>query len=84
MGFLGYSARPWLVLGLWLALSPFWIQRESLWIDEAVSAVVTLAPSIGGVWQEIARINATEMHLPAYHYYLWGVAQLFGRPRKLT
>lgn len=78
MGFLGYSARPWLVLGLWLALSPFWIQRESLWIDEAVSAVVTLAPSIGGVWQEIARINATEMHLPAYHYYLWGVAQLFG------
>lgn len=74
----GPAARPWVVLAVWLALSPFWIQRESLWIDEAVSAVVILAPSLDQVWSEISRINATEMHLPAYHYYLWGVAHWVG------
>jgi succinate dehydrogenase hydrophobic anchor subunit len=78
MVFWGSAARPWVVLAVWLALSPFWIQRESLWIDEAVSAVVVLAPSLDQVWPEISRINATEMHLPAYHYYLWGVAHWVG------
>jgi len=73
-----HSFRPWWILALWLALAPFWIQKESLWIDEAVSAIVTLSPSLGGVWSEISRIHATEMHLPAYHYYLWLVARGWG------
>ena len=78
MRFPGHDHQPWWILGLWLTLSPFWIQKESLWIDEAVSAVVTLAPCPSGVWPEISRIHATEMHLPAYHYYLWGVSRWFG------
>jgi len=78
MRFSGGAFRPWWILALWLALAPFWIQTDSLWIDEAVSAVVTLSPSFGGVWSEISRIHATEMHLPAYHYYLWGVSRGLG------
>jgi len=59
-------------------LSPFWIQRESLWIDEAGSAVKTLASTPAGVWQELLAEKNSNLHLPVYHYYLWACSKLFG------
>ena len=69
---------PWLILATWLALSPFWIQKESLWIDEAGSAIKAMASSPQGVWGELCLEKNSNMHLPAYHFYLWGAAQLLG------
>ena len=69
---------PWLILATWLALSPFWIQKESLWIDEAGSAIKAMASSPQGVWEELCLEKNSNMHLPAYHFYLWGAVQLLG------
>lgn len=69
---------PWLILAAWLGLTPIWIQGESLWIDEAGSAVKALADSPGEVWKELWQERNSNLHLPAYHYYLWGAAHLWG------
>ena len=80
MGTLKFRAAcgPWVILSVWLALTPFWIQRESLWMDEAGSAVKAMAESPGGVWQELIQEKNSNLHLPAYHYYLWAVARILG------
>ena len=70
---------PWFLISLWLFSAFFWIERESLWIDEAGSAVKTLPESPLGVWGELWAEKNSNLHLPAYHYYLWGFARLFGR-----
>ena len=67
------------MISLWLFSAPFWIKKESLWIDEAGSAVKTLSESPLGVWEELWAEKNSNLHLPAYHYYLWGFARLFGR-----
>lgn len=72
------ESGPWLILAAWLGLSPVWISGESLWIDEAGSAIKALAGSPGGVWQELWQERNSNLHLPAYHYYLWAVARVLG------
>ena len=69
---------PLLVVFMWLISSPFWIQKESLWIDEAGSAVKCLAHGPQGVWEELLSEKNSNLHLPAYHYYLWGFSHVFG------
>jgi len=65
---------------MWLISSPFWIQKESLWIDEAGSAVKCLAHGPQGVWEELLSEKNSNLHLPAYHYYLWGFSHVLAIP----
>ena len=69
---------PWLLVLVWFFISPWWIQRESLWIDEAGSAVKTLASTPSGVWQELWAEKNSNLHLPIYHYYLWASSKILG------
>jgi hypothetical protein len=61
---------PWLILATWLALSPFWIQKESLWFEEAGSAIRAMVGSPQGVWDELCLGKNSNMHLPSYHFFL--------------
>lgn len=76
---LAANQAPWLIIFAWFALSPFWILHESLWIDEAGSAVKVLAKNPSDVWRELVTEKNSNLHLPFYHYYLWACSKLLGQ-----
>ncbi len=57
----------WLVVFLpLLALSP-----ESLWIDEANSALKAMQPSVSSWWQLLTSEKGSDLQMPLYMFYLW-------------
>jgi len=76
---LSSKVAPWLVILLWLGLSPLWIEKGSLWIDEAGSAVRIFDESPLDVWTQLRHEGGSNLHLPFYHFYLWGSSKVFGQ-----
>ncbi len=65
-----------LVLGL--AAACMAVSSQSLWIDEAESAVITLQPTVHGVWQALYADHSSNMQMPLHFIYFRLWSGIFG------
>src|SRR5580704_15398813 len=54
------------------------ITRQSLWIDEALTAAKAAQPDLGGWWRAMLVDKASDLQMPLYMAYVWGFAKIFG------
>jgi len=54
------------------------INSQSLWIDEAQTALKAIPPTLHGLWQALDSEHNSNLQLPLYMLYIWGWARLFG------
>src|SRR5690242_17894545 len=68
----------WILLGLSLLVSFFAINNQSLWIDEALTAVKAKEPTLAGWCQAMAGEKASDLQMPLYMLYVWVCEKVFG------
>ena len=68
----------WCIFGLSLAVSVLAINNQSLWIDEALTAVKARQPTLAGWWQAMVDEKASDLQMPLYMVYVWAYEKLFG------
>ncbi len=54
------------------------VTRQSLWIDEALTAAKASARGLPAWWQAMLTDRASDLQMPLYMFYIWGFAKLFG------
>ena len=70
-----------IVVGLWLLISALLclsITRQSLWIDEGVTAWLASQPNLGSLFKTLGSLATSESQMPLYVLYAWAWAKLFG------
>lgn len=76
---IGDSCTRSLVLwGVVLAISLLAISHQSLWIDEALTAVKARQATLERWWQAMAQEKASDLQMPLYMLYVWGYEKVFG------
>lgn len=71
------GARWWL-FAVALLISVSAISRQSLWIDEALTAGKAQQPTLAGWWHALVEEKASDLQMPLYMIYLWGYEKVFG------
>jgi hypothetical protein len=69
---------PLLMALLGCAVACVAISSQSLWIDEAQTAMKAIPPTLHGWWQALDNEHNSNMQLPLYMLYIWGWARVFG------
>lgn len=64
------------VLGLILVLA---VSRQSLWIDEAITAALASPGSLQDWWHTLIGVRGSDIQMPGYMFYMWGWVKVFGR-----
>jgi hypothetical protein len=54
------------------------VTNQSLWIDEAHSALKAMQPSLGQWWTTMVHDKGSDLQMPFYMFYLWAWAKIFG------
>ncbi len=54
------------------------VSRESLWIDEANSALKAMQPSLQGWWQVMVAEKGSDLQMPLYMLQIWVWEKVFG------
>lgn len=54
------------------------VSSDSFWIDERLSAIEAVAPSLGEAWRELRDKANTKMHMLLYMAALWAWEKFFG------
>jgi len=54
------------------------VSSQSLWVDEAQTALKAIPPTLHGWWDALDTEHNSNMQLPLYMLYIWGWARLFG------
>jgi len=54
------------------------VSSDSFWIDEGLSAIKAVAPSLGEAWRELRAEANTNMHMLFYMAALWAWEKCFG------
>ncbi len=54
------------------------VSSQSLWIDEAETALKAMQPTLHGWWHALDYEHNSNMQLPLYMIYIWGWARIFG------
>ncbi|MGI8436011.1 MAG: hypothetical protein ACR2NX_03785 [Chthoniobacterales bacterium] len=54
------------------------VSRESLWIDEANSALKAMQPALASWWRVMATEKGSDLQMPFYMLQLWAWARIFG------
>jgi hypothetical protein len=71
------GARCWLlVVAVLISLAA--ISRQSLWIDEALTARKAQQPTLAGWWHALVEEKASDLQMPLYMIYVWGYEKVFG------
>jgi hypothetical protein len=66
----------WLwLLGLALVLA---VSRQSLWIDEANTADISMAVSLQEAWRRLLAVSGSTVQMPLYLFCMWCWVKLFG------
>lgn len=65
-------------LGLSLAAGWLAISHQSLWIDEANSALKAMQPSLSGWWQVLVAEKGSDLQMPLYMLWLWAWEKIAG------
>lgn len=68
----------WVWLAAALALLPFMISGESLWIDEAQTAAYAMEPGLGDLCQRLLHDPKSEAMMPLPMALAWGGVRLLG------
>ncbi|HPC62692.1 MAG TPA: hypothetical protein PKX23_18670 [Verrucomicrobiota bacterium] len=68
----------WGVFALAVAVGCLAISNRSFWIDETLSALKALMPTLGDWWRGMVQEKASDLQMPLYMVYLWGWEKLFG------
>jgi hypothetical protein len=66
----------WAFLGVLMCFAA--ITHQSLWNDEALTAVKAMQPSLHDWWHEMLGDKASDLQMPLYMIYMWGFAKLSG------
>jgi hypothetical protein len=64
-------------IGLGVALT-LAVSQQSLWIDEASTASIAMQPSLGDWWSQMKHVRGSDLQMPLYMIYVWGLAKAFG------
>jgi hypothetical protein len=54
------------------------VTNQSLWIDEASSAVKAVQPSLASWWTTFVAEKGSDLQMPFYMFYLWAWCKVFG------
>ncbi len=54
------------------------ISSQSLWIDEALTAMKAQQPTLAGWWRAMVAERASDLQMPLYMIYVWGWVKVFG------
>ena len=68
---------PWFAL-LAAVVPAVAISAQSLWIDEAQTALKVIPPTIQGCWDALSFEHSSNLQLPLYILYAWTWARAFG------
>ncbi len=66
---LNWKRYYWVLLAL-LSFAFSW-NAQSFWIDECCTALCSVQPSIGGVWEQIHTIGGSDAQIAFYYYLLY-------------
>ena len=66
----------WALLAFVVCLAA--ISRQSLWIDEALTAAKASQADLRGWWQAMLADKASDLQMPLYMIYMWGFAKIAG------
>ena len=66
----------WALLAFVVCLAA--ISRQSLWIDEALTAAKASQSDLRGWWQAMLADKASDLQMPLYMIYMWGFAKIAG------
>ncbi len=73
------AGAPWWVWALLAGLVCLAaITRQSLWIDETLTAAKARATDFPGWWQAMLVDKSSDLQMPLYMIYMWGFGKLFG------
>lgn len=54
------------------------VSPESLWIDEALTAVKAMQPDLDGWWRVMVEQKHSDLQMPLYMFWVWGWEKVFG------
>jgi len=54
------------------------VSSQSLWVDEAETALKAVPPTLRGWWQALDGEHNSNMQLPLYMIYIWSWARIAG------
>lgn len=54
------------------------ISGQSLWIDEACTALKAQQPTLAGWWGEMRHEQGSDLQMPLYMLWIWGCGKVFG------
>jgi hypothetical protein len=66
----------WLLIAIVVCFAA--ITGQSLWNDEALTAVKAMQPTIHDWWREMTTDKASDLQMPLYMLYVWVFAKFFG------
>ncbi len=67
-----------LLLAFCLLASLVAISNQSLWIDEALTAMKAQQPTVGDWWRAMLEEKGSDLQMPLYMLYIWGFVKIFG------
>lgn len=70
--------HPWVVAGIFLLFVLAVVNTASFWIDELGTVAKAGLPTLGSWWHEISTNRETEIQMPFYSIYIWGMAKWVG------
>jgi hypothetical protein len=74
----GFKKENWLFALLLLAVFACAISGQSLWIDEACTALKAQQPTLAGWWQQMRHDQGSDLQMPLYMLWIWGCGKIFG------
>src|SRR5437879_429416 len=67
-----------LTVALAVLISLVAVSGRSLWIDEALTAVKAMEPTLAGWSQAMLQDKTSDLQMPLYMVYIWGHEKIFG------
>ena len=68
--------KAWTLFAFLFALAA--VSRQSLWIDESLTAVKAMQPDFQAWWASMASQRASDLQMPGYMFYIWAFVRLMG------
>jgi len=68
----------WLAVTFSLVVAALAISNQSLWIDEGMTAMNAIQPTLQTWWQHLYHEHNSNLQLPLYMSYIWGWEKIFG------
>jgi hypothetical protein len=72
------ARRTWIYIAGFCLICLLAISRQSLWVDEAGTALKAQQPTVQEWWRTLYSINGSDLQMPLYMFWIWIFGHIFG------